>query len=351
MGIGKDQCKSDNDCIPVITAITAPKEAIQAIQKTVNTPQGSVATKAISTVGAVVATAEVASVVAFSPFELFLAISRLFGLLFAVLGLKKRIKPWGVVYDSVTKQPLDPAYVVLSDIKGKKVLSAITDIDGRYGFLAAPGTYQISVSKTNYVFPSKKLLGRPADELYNDLYFGQTIEIKQDGQTITKNIPMDPLKFDWNEFAKRDKKLMKFYSRLDVIMRQIFDLFFVVGFAVAIVAYFSAPYPYNLIILIIYLLLLFLRLIGIKPKAYGRISSEASKDPLSFAVLRVLMPGSNIEVTHKIADKYGRYYCLVPKGKYCVKIEKKNNDGSYSEVFTSQTVDASSGIIKNNFKV
>jgi hypothetical protein len=358
VGKGQDQCQADDDCAPAIISqvFEAPKEQVQAVtkevQKAINTPQGSVATKTISTAVAVVATAQVASAIAFSPFEIFLALSRLFGLLFAALGLKKRIKPWGVVYDSVTKQPLDPAYVVLNDLNGKKIASAITDLDGRYGFLVPSGVYQIVVNKTNYVFPSQKLSTRVNDELYNDLYFGEKIEIKQEGEAIVKNIPMDSLNFDWNEFAKRDKKLMRFYSKLDIIIRQIFDLFFIVGFVVAIVSYFSAPYPYNLVVLSIYLLLLLLRVIGVKPRAYGKISGNATGDPLSFAVLRVNMPGSNVEVAHKIADKYGRYYCLVPKGKYFVKIEKKNDDGSYSLVFTSGIIDASQkGIIKNTFRV
>jgi hypothetical protein len=53
-----------------------------------------------------------------------------------------------------------------------------------------------------------------------------------------------------------------------------------------------------------------------------------------------------------VADKYGRYYCLVPKGKYYVKIEKKNADASYTLVHTSAIIDASkNGIIKKKFLV
>lgn len=336
--------------------LQAPVEAVkvvaQEVKKIIETPQGSAVTKTISTVGAVVATAQIAAAIIFSPLELFLFFVRIFGVFLTVLGIKKRIRHWGVVYDSVTKQPLDPAYVVLKDPQGKIISSAITDLDGRYGFLAFSGDCQISVSKTNYIFPSQKLAGRKNDELYNDLYFGENIGMEQSGETIIKNIPMDPLRFDWNEFAKRDKKLMNFYSRMDVVLRQIFDLFFIVGFVVAIVAYFAAPYPYNLIILVTYLALLLLRTIGIKPKAYGRIFDGSNGNPLSFALLRVMMPDLNVEIAHKVADKYGRYYCLVPKGKYYVKIEKKNDDGSYSLIYSSPVIDVSKkGIIKKSFRI
>ena len=136
-----------------------------------------------------------------------------------------------------------------------------------------------------------------------------------------------------------------------MVLRRFFDFFFVVGFLSAIIAYIYSPYPYNLVILALYLLLLLLRFIGFKPKGYGYINDKEG-NPLSFAILRILMSDLNVEIRHQVADKYGRYYCLVPKGKYYVKIEKKNDDGSYSLVYTSPVVDArKDGIIKEKFKI
>mgnify|MGYP001559469876 CR=1 FL=1 len=65
-----------------------------------------------------------------------------------------------------------------------------------------------------------------------------------------------------------------------------------------------------------------------------------------------MLPESNVEITSKSADKYGKYFCLVPPGKYYVKIEKKTEDGSYQLVYTSPTLDVTrKGIIKEKFKV
>jgi len=283
--------------------------------------------------------------------ELFLLPMRLIGLLLIAFGWKKRNPPWGVVYDSVTKQPLDPAYVTLKDLEGKDVSSAITDLDGRYGFLAEPGFYKMMASKTNYTFPSQKLNGKVEDELYDNLYFGAQTEIKRD-EVITRNIPMDPIKFDWNEYTKQNKSLTKFYTRWDSFFRKISDFIYFIGFIVAIIAFFASPYPYNTIILGLYIFLLVLRIIGIKPKPYGSVAEKLTKNPLGFAILRIMDPASDREISHKITDKYGRYFCLVPKGKYYVKIEKKNSDASYSLIFKSEIIDASkNGIIKENFKI
>lgn len=284
--------------------------------------------------------------------ELILLPLRLAGFTMIGFAWKKRNPPWGVVYDSITKQPLDPAYVILRDSSGKDVSSAITDLDGRYGFLIANGIYKIFANKTNYLFPSQKLAGKTNDELYDNLYFGQDIEVKKDGDVLTRNIPLDPLKFDWNEFTKQNKSLNKFYSRWDAMLREISDFFYVVGFFVSTIAFFVAPYPYNTIIMGVYLLLFILRLLGIKPRPYGSVIKKSDNSPFAFAIVRVSDPESQREISHRITDKYGRYFCLVPKGKYYIKIETKNTDGSYSLSYASQIIDATkNGIIKNRFKI
>ena len=327
----------------------------QQVKQIVNTPQGSVATKVVSTTGVATTVVMVASSSFASPLsfpELFLIPTRLLGLILSYLGLRKR-RSWGTVYDSVTKQPIDPAYVEIKKSQGQNdVASAITDIDGRYGFLVAQGVYEIVANKTNYLFPSQKLAGKTRDELYDNLYFGGPIEVAKKDDVIYKNIPLDPIGFDWNEFEKKQKNLMKFYSRWDIIFRRASDFFYVIGFIIAIIAFLAAPHPYNIIIIGLYLLLLIFRVLGLKPRPFGYIIDKATGLPLSFSIIRIFYPDNNRELGFKVADKYGRYYCLVPKGQYYIKIEKKNDDGSYSSVYTSGIIDASKkGIIKEKFKI
>ena len=119
---------------------------------------------------------------------------------------------------------------MLTDLDGNEVSTSITDIAGRYGFLMAPGSYRMVANKTNYEFPSKRLAGQIADELYGNLYFGSDINVDEQNAVIAKNIPMDPVNFDWNEYAKtQNKKLMKFYSRFDVWFMRIINFLFILG--------------------------------------------------------------------------------------------------------------------------
>jgi len=162
---------------------------------------------------------------------------------------------------------------------------------------------------------------------------------------------MDPIKFDWNEFAKGDKKLMKFFSKRDLWIARLSNILFVLGFIVTLVASLVKPATYNIIILVVYLLLLLLKMTILKPRAYGHIKTKLDQNPLSFAIMRVFYPGSNNEVIHKVTDKTGKYFCLVPNGTYYTKIENKNPDESYSLVHTSELIEVKNGYISEKFEV
>ncbi len=323
-------------------------------QKYVNTPTGDIVTKTITSVSIFGSSIAAVSASFASPLtapELFLIPMRLWGLLLTAFSLKRRNRSWGTVYDSITKQPIDPAYVVLKDLKGKEVASSITDIDGRYGFLVGPGKYIIEAHKTNYAYPSLKLSGKLSDEMYNNLYFGNEIEVLEGGLVINKNIPLDPLRFDWNEFTKGKNKLMSFYSKKEIILKKLSDVLFEVGFIIAVLALLFAPEPYNFGIVVLYLVMLMLKIFGIKTKTSGTVSNIGDGSPLSFAIIKVFSDDWNAEITKKVADKYGKYFCLLPVGKYHVTINKKNDNETYSEVYRSPLLDVQNGILNKNFYI
>ena len=329
------------------------KDKRQEASGLVETPAGNITSKAITDIG-VVSGAYIGTTALFvnplSFADLLLIPIRLFGLLLVALGIKKKNLPWGTVYDSVTKQPLDPAYVTLNDLNGKEVATSITDLDGRYGFLVPAGKYLLSAGKTNYTFPSKKLSGKVEDELYKDLYFGEIIELKEDG-VINKNIPMDPVKFDWNEFAKKDKNLMRFFSKRDIVISRITSVLFFIGFAGTVAITVLSPVTYNFVVLGIYLVMSILKYTILKPRPFGRIKFKDTDVPLSFAIVRVFSKQNNQEVIHKVADKTGKYFCLVPNDLYYAKIENKNMDESYTPVHTSETIEVKKGYINKKFDI
>ena len=328
---------------------TTKKEAVEVV----SSPLGQVVTKTATSVGVVagasMTTSAILSADTFLVSDFFLGAIRFWGIILMALGLRKRNKEWGTVYSSVTKQPLDPVYVTLENLQNKEVASAITDMDGRYGFLIQQGSYKISVHKTNYEFPSKKVSGKKIDQIYPDLYFGDTIEISANGDVVSKNIPMDPIKFDWNEFEKNKRHLMKFYSKRNVLFIRIGDIIFNAGLLIALIMVAFIPNIYNVVALIIYIILCVLKYFVVKSRSYGSIIEKGSGDPLSFGIIHVKK--SENEIIHKVADKFGRFYCLVQNGTYEIRIDKKTSEEDYSEVFRDEKYQVKNGSLNRRFEV
>jgi hypothetical protein len=347
----KDQIKTSY-CETVDTI----KDTGAKIKKIFASDAGNKTAQIIATVGVIVAaTAAIISGLFLNPLsfsEIFLIPARLWSLLMGALGLRKRKQPWGTVYDSVTKQPLDPAYVTLKTLEGEDVVASLTDLDGRFGFVVPkPGTYSIFAQKTNYVFPSQKLVGQDHDELYRDLYFGEHFAVENAGDVVIKNIPMDPEKFDWNEFAKKDQNLMKFYSKRGKIIHRLSDIFFGIGFSIAALAAIFAPRPYNVLLFALYVILFFIRTFGKNSRPYGDITDAKTGAALSFALIRISNIATGVEVMHRIADKEGRYYALLPNGNYNIRIDRKLPDGKYETVVTGLPAAVTKGYLSSKFSV
>jgi len=267
------------------------------------------------------------------------------------LGIKKRHHPWGVVYDSETKQPIYGAHLSLLSVENKVVAKSITDQDGRYGFLVDPGFYHITAQKKGYIFPSSKLFGKGSDVVYNDLYFGNFLEIKKYGDVITNNIPMYRLNFDWREFAAESQHQFKFYHSGDKALGQIINVSFYVGFLISIMTLIGGNIKfYNLIILFIYIIMFFSNRTQFGRRVKGSVFFKDTGAPVAYGILR-LKSSDGKEVLHKIIDHIGNYYCLVPDGLYNVIIEKKNQDGSYVKVYEELGVKTQKGYLNKAFKV
>ncbi len=345
-------------------AINAVSSSVtSSVQKTTivarkffSSPKNASRVQAVATTGVIAGTAvTTVSGLFFSSFsfaDILLIPLRLWSLLMGALGLTKRKKPWGTVYDSVTKQPLDPAYVVLKSIEGVDVATAITDLDGRYGFVVPePGNYSLFVHKTNYMFPSQKLVGQDHDELYRDLYFGEHFAITQAGEFIAKNVPMDPEKFDWNQFAKKSQHLMNFYSVREKWLSRLSSFVFIAGFGVSVVSLIFSTTKGNICIVALYIVLFFIRTFGLRSRPFGGVASATTGKPIPFAIIRISQAHTGVEVMHRVTDSIGRYYCLLPNGEYTVRVDQKLVDGTYKDITGSIPVSVSKGYLSEQFDV
>ncbi len=266
-----------------------------------------------------------------------------FSSIFGLLVFWRKRKPWGTVYDSRTKEPLDPAYVELFDLQGEKCAEAITDLDGRYGFLVPEGTYTMRVQRSNYKFPSTHLPKVGYDVLYDNLYYGGPIEVKA---SVAHDIPMDQTAYDWNQVEKLRTNQTQYFHRFDPLLAQLTQILFFAGFIAMIWQFYVSQTWLTGILLAIYTLLFLLRITRGAPPLYGRLTRNA--EPLAYAVVRIFR-GDSL-VTSKITDSNGRYVALVPKGAYTIRIEERLVPDEYRLIHES-VVTAKSGVINENLRL
>ncbi len=262
----------------------------------------------------------------------------------------RRKKMRGIVYDAVTKEPLDPAYVSVIDMAtNQEVFSAITDMDGRYGFVLKKGTYKIVANKTHYQFPSQLLQGRMMDEVYDHLYFGEPFTVENEEEVVTRNIPMDPTAQDWNQQEKRRMNPLKYLIENQKLWGTVCDILFVLGFIFSIVTTYYYPVWWNVLMVFLYIAIALIHFFGLGTVAPGKITRAGM--PVPFAIVRVFNAALNREVAHKVTTQLGGYYILVPKAEYYITVEQRNPDGSYTKIFTSSVMHADQGIINKSFNI
>jgi len=231
-----------------------------------------------------------------------------------LLGRRKR-KEFGVVFNSLTKLPVDLAIVRLFRTSGKLVRTSATDKQGRYAFLVDPGEYRIETSKQGYTFPSQYLKDKKEDAQYLDLYHGETIRAGEKGAIITANVPMDPL-----DVVKSTRRLY-----WEVIGRRLQSVLAFSGVILTLVAalLYRLSWLWVLTGVQVVLFLLFRRLARPKrPKNWGIIYDEKTKKPIPFAVARIIETQYNKVLESRVTDARGRYNFLVGNSKYVVTVEK-----------------------------
>ncbi|MDO8183392.1 MAG: carboxypeptidase regulatory-like domain-containing protein [bacterium] len=281
--------------------------------------------------------------------DIYLILLRGLAALAGALGLRRKREAWGTVYDAVTKRPIDPALVSVLKA-GQETTSAITDIDGRYGFFLPVGTYTLQAGKTNYRFPSQLLAGQYADEIYHNLYFGESLTTASEGEVITKDIPLDPIGFDWNEFVKSKTNFFKIHQRREFWQASLFNSIYLLGAVIALYHALVSPTTFDFVVLSIYLIIY-----GAQRWWQYRYPvlhlKRANGELLPYSIVHVFLTGLDQEVKKVITDELGRFYLLVRPGEYYFMVEEKLPDATYQEVYRSAPQTLKTGILKTDLIV
>ncbi|MFA4930322.1 MAG: hypothetical protein WC570_00430, partial [Patescibacteria group bacterium] len=237
------------------------------------------------------------------------------------LGIIPARDPWGVVYNSDTKKPVDLAIVRLYNTETKKqVESKVTDKNGRYGFLVKKGKYIIKVAKHDFRFPALGSYGL-YDGRYTNIYLGEEITVHQDNEIINLNIPITPKETIKQALTKKGTyNLRRLQYYLGVVSFPLLSLGFVISIAIALlhggfVNYFIMLVYFGALVYKIYKM-------SIQPKPWGLIYDSKTGLPISMAIVKIIDPEYDRIMETKLTDPDGRFAFLVVPGKYIVQVEK-----------------------------
>jgi len=261
-----------------------------------------------------------------------------------VLFFGKR-KRWGIVYNSLTKQPIDLAIVRLFNKNTNKLLATrITDFQGRYLFIVDPGDYYLTVTKSYHVFPS-----RLTTEKAENTYAGETISVqsnndqKQKG-VISFDIPIDPQEGYLQNPINPSKVIaspIKKVGDLETLPKEVikkadsqliktlkqhkFNHFVsIFGPIIGLICLIISPsiltgllFGLNMI-----LLLLFRKFAIKRLNSWGKTVDQSSHKALPQAVIRLFDDKYGRMLLADISKGDGRYGFLVGKDKYILTSEK-----------------------------
>jgi len=286
-----------------VAKVVADNPVVEKVNETVAAPTVAAVAVANVTTGATT----LPSMLMYLRF-LFLQPSMLFG--------RKKKKAWGVVYNGFTKVPLDLALVRLMIKDKNQVLqSRVTDIGGRYYFLAKQGEYLIEIKKPGFGTVSKHLATVEEDGEFKPLYHGDTITIKEESAPVSPCIPVDP------DTRKEDavKTLKKNY------WKHVQEAASGVGFGFSVFSFTVSPswWMGALLGVHIFVFVFFKRLSKHERKAgqFGTIKDKSTGKPLAKVVVRIFDKEYNKLLDTRVTDKDGRYVFLVGQNTYYLIIE------------------------------
>ncbi|MEK7638484.1 MAG: hypothetical protein AAB375_03620 [Patescibacteria group bacterium] len=296
----------------VVQVITT---AAQAIDSVVNRVLGEATSPVVATTAATAVTAvaiiPVAAAAAGAMAQKEVAAST-FQLL-QVIGIRKRTKVWGVIYDSTTKRPIPLAKIELLDSSGRILETRYGDRDGRYGFLTSPASLhapelrvRIRVQKPGYAFPSMQNISGTDFVVYDNIYRGGELVLQGDA-LVHYNIPLDPAVAGSVALKKVG------WSLLGSIGNRLLSFGFYIGLVAVPLNLYFLPNATNIAIFTVFFLVNAIQLLVLH-RPYGVTLDALTGKRLPFTLVTLNDLQGN-RVNFSVSDEHGRFILSGEQGK------------------------------------
>ncbi|TAK04250.1 hypothetical protein EPO34_03855 [Patescibacteria group bacterium] len=310
----------------ILDAAAAVNETLEAVR---DLP--AVQTAADISVPALAVTASLTGVTLAIGFNFVPLLQYLFTAPVLLVGRRKR-RAFGIVYNSISKLPVDLATVRLFRLPdelpaegvpetGRLVQSRVTDRGGRYFFLANPGRYRLAVTKQGFDFPTGYLSSSREDHDFLDLYHGEPIVVSEAGAVIAANVPLDPSQ----AAAFHAPAAIVLKARLRTIQHVVSISGIIASVAFAVIRPGALTVGMVLVQALVYLAVRRLARAA-KPKSWGIVYDQGTDKPLGRVIARVFEPRYNKLLETAVTDGNGRYNFVLGPNEYYVVFEHEGYD-------------------------
>jgi cysteine-rich repeat protein len=253
------------------------------------------------------------STLGFSIFSLPYYILQFIFWLLNLLGIRKKGKPWGFVYNSVSKSPLPRAIVRLFS-QDTLMETQVTDVNGVFHMTAKEGEYTMKVRKNGFKFPTRQISG-DEDGPRKNVYKGELYKVKSDKEVMNLSVPMDPKKPPvFKAFLK------KVWSYTYNVLKKINPIVITIGIIMSAIAYYFTGNIINLILLILNIVVLGLNLwVRYFEKTQWGHVVDINGNPLSHVEIGLFDKKYKRLIDTRITDEKGRYRFVVLGDIYILK--------------------------------
>ncbi|MBN1617938.1 hypothetical protein JW887_01175 [Candidatus Dojkabacteria bacterium] len=234
-----------------------------------------------------------------------------------------RIKGSGknIVYNAISKEPIDFAIVRIFDQNNKLVHTSVTNEYGVYSTPFDKGTFRITVSKSGYKFPSAIITGAGDDPLMNT-YHGELVE--NPGNTeIQATIPIDPTSSKQAYEGIRRRILYTVKNLAFVIM----GLLYFAGLSWTIYRLTISIDVISILSILSYIIMMIVWITQSKKQSwkYGKVTNPEDR-PMNGLIIRLSENKYGTVVAKRVVDEYGLYRFIVNPGEYKLNIFTKRLD-------------------------
>ena len=234
---------------------------------------------------------------------------RVFSYILALFRIGKKKRNCGLIYNSITKEPLSMAIVRIFSKEGRLVATEVTNPFGIFESSLPSDTYKLSININGYIFPSSLISGTQ-DLPYKNIYKGGDFNITNN--PISYSIPVDPIN---KSVIQEIKTVLR--NRVVNVSIVLINIVILIGLTFSILSYVKVPNTFNLALLILYILTL---LITVVMNSQGKyrfgIVRDIYEDRLEGLELSLMETEFGTNFAKRITDEKGKYRFIVPGGEY-----------------------------------